>query len=435
MSAAAIGLVSAAVLLVMLLLGLPVAFSMALVGVAGLWFIGGTGPALGLLATVPYATVASFALVVIPMFILMGEMVASAGFARQAYAAARLWFGRLPGGLAMSAIGASAFFAAVSGSSVAATATMGRLSIAEMRRHGYDGGFAAGTVVVAGTLAALIPPSAMAVFYALVTDQSVSRMLFAGVGPGLLSALLFMVTAWVVARRNPTMVPLAEKAPPLPVRLASLKAIGPFGVLIVVVLGGIYSGLVTVNEASALGALCALVLLAVYRQLNWSVLNQALTSSVRISCMIYLIIIGGLLYSRFLAFAGIPFAMVEALKGLDVSPLMVVIVMLGIMTVLGMFMDPVGMIMLTLPFFFPIVKALGVDPIWFGVLVILQAELAVITPPVGVHLFIARQIAPDVPLSAIIRGSLPFMACQFVVMALVLAFPPIALWLPGRLAQ
>lgn len=213
-----------------------------------------------------------------------------------------------------------------------------------------------------------------------------------------------------------------------------MKSIGPFGVLIVVVLGGIYSGLVTVNEASALGALCALALLAAYRQLKWNVLNQALTSSVRISCMIYLIIIGGLLYSRFLAFAGIPFAMVGALKGLDVSPLLVVIVMLGIMTILGMFMDPVGMIMLTLPFFFPIVKALGVDPIWFGVLVILQAELAVITPPVGVHLFIARQIAPDVALSAIIRGSLPFMLCQFVIMAVVLAFPPIALWLPGRLA-
>lgn len=434
MSAAAAGFVSGAVLLALLLLGLPVAFSMALVGAGGLLLIGGTGPAMGLLATIPYATVASFSLVVIPMFILMGELVASAGFARQAYAAARLWFGRLPGGLAMSAIGASAFFAAVSGSSVAATATMGRLSIAEMRRHGYDGGFAAGTVVVAGTLAALIPPSAMAVFYALVTDQSVSRMLFAGVGPGLLSAGLFMVTAWLVARRNPSMVTAVDKPPPWSARLASLKSIGPFGVLIVVVLGGIYSGLVTVNEASALGALCALALLAAYRQLKWNVLNQALTSSVRISCMIYLIIIGGLLYSRFLAFAGIPFAMVGALKGLDVSPLLVVIVMLGIMTILGMFMDPVGMIMLTLPFFFPIVKALGVDPIWFGVLVILQAELAVITPPVGVHLFIARQIAPDVALSAIIRGSLPFMLCQFVIMAVVLAFPPIALWLPGRLA-
>ncbi|MBK6787411.1 MAG: TRAP transporter large permease [Betaproteobacteria bacterium] len=434
MSVSAIGFVSGAALLVLLLLGLPVAFSMALVGVAGLLFIGGAGPALGLLATVPYATVASFSLVVIPMFVLMGELVASAGFARQAYAAARLWFGRLPGGLAISAIGASAFFAAVSGSSVAATATMGRLSIAEMRRHGYEGGFAAGTVVVAGTLAALIPPSAMLVFYALVTDQSVSRMLFAGVGPGVLSAVLFMVTAWMVARRNPTMVAVPEKSPPWAVRIASLKAVGPFGVLIFVVLGGIYSGLVTVTEASALGALCALILLAASRQLNWSVLNQALTSSVRISCMIYLIIIGGLLYSRFLAYAGIPFAMVTALQGFDASPLAVVIAMLGIMTVLGMFMDPVGMIMLTLPFFFPIVKALGVDPIWFGVLVVLQAELAVITPPVGVHLFVARQIAPDIPLSAIIRGSLPFMFCQFLVLALVLAFPQIALWLPGHLA-
>ncbi|ODS98506.1 MAG: hypothetical protein ABS56_04795 [Lautropia sp. SCN 69-89] len=435
MSVEAIGIASGAVLLVLLMLGVPVAFSMALVGAGSLLLTGGTDPALGLLSTVPYATVASFSLVVIPMFVLMGELVASAGFAQQAYLAARLWFGRLPGGLAMSAIGASAFFAAVSGSSVAATATMGRLSIAEMRRHGYEGGFAAGTVVVAGTLAALIPPSAMAVFYALVTDQSVSRMLFAGVGPGLVSAALFMITAWAVARRNPAMTSAVGKTVPWPARIASLRAIGPFGVLIVVVLGGIYSGLVTVIEASALGALCALLLLAVHRQLSWRVLNEALSSSVRLSCMVYLVIIGGLLYSRFLAFAGIPFAMVDALQGLGASPLLVVIVMLLIMTVLGMFMDPVGMVMLTLPFFFPIVKALGVDPIWFGVLVILQAELAVITPPVGVHLFVARQIAPDVSLNAIIRGALPYMFCQFLIMALVIVFPQIALWLPGRLVS
>jgi tripartite ATP-independent transporter DctM subunit len=274
----------------------------------------------------------------------------------------------------------------------------------------------------------------MAVFYALVTDQSVSKMLFAGVGPGLLSAVLFMLTAYVVARRYPNMAPVVEHRVEWKERLASMKAIGPFGILIVVVLGGIYTGLVTVTEASALGALTALVLLAVSRQLSWRVVNQALSSSIKISCMIYLIIIGGLLYSRFLAFAGIPFAMVSGIQGLDVSPLFVVIVMLLIMTVLGMFMDPVGMIMLTLPFFFPIVKALGVDPIWFGVLVVLQAELAVITPPVGVHLFIVRQIVPDVPLSAIIRGSVPFMACQVLVMALVIVLPPIALWLPGRLS-
>ncbi len=429
-----IGFLSGVVLLTLLLLGLPVAFSMALVGFGGLLLLGGTGPAFGLLGTVPYSTVASFSLVVIPMFVLMGELVAGAGFARQAYAAARVWFGRLPGGLAMAAIGASTFFAAVSGSSVAATATMGRISIGEMRRFGYDGGFAAGTVVVAGTLAALIPPSAMAVFYALVTDQSVSRMLFAGVGPGLVSAVLFMLTAYVVARRYPNLAPVVEYRVGWKERVASMKAIGPFGILIVVVLGGIYSGLVTVTEASALGALTALVLLAVSRQLSLSALNQALSSSVKISCMIYLIIIGGLLFSRFLAFAGIPFAMVSAIQGLDISPLSVVIVMLLIMTVLGMFMDPVGMIMLTLPFFFPIVKALGVDPIWFGVLVVLQAELAVITPPVGVHLFVVRQIAPDVPLSAIIRGSLPFIICQVLVMALVIVLPQIALWLPGRMS-
>jgi len=433
MSPALIGILSLAALLTLLFLGLPVAFSMALVGVAGLWILGGSGPALGLMGSVPYSTVASFTLVVIPMFVLMGELAASAGLARQAYATARAWLGRLPGGLSMAAIGASTLFAAVSGSSVAATATMGRLSIEEMRRYGYDGGFAAGTVVVAGTLAALIPPSAMAVFYALVTDQSVSKMLIAGLGPGLVSSVLLMLAAYGVARRHPHRAPVVHHLVEWRERVASLKTIGPFGVLVLVVLGGIYSGLVTVTEASALGALAAFVLLVVSRQLGWPVLNQALTSSVKISCMIYLIIIGGLLFSRFLAFAGIPFAMVRAIQTLDVSPLSVVIVILLILTVLGMFMDPVGMIMLTLPFFFPVVKALGVDPIWFGVLMVLEAELGVITPPVGVHLFVVRQIVPDVPLSAIIRGALPFMLCQFLVIGLVLVFPQIALWLPGRM--
>jgi tripartite ATP-independent transporter DctM subunit len=310
---------------------------------------------------------------------------------------------------------------------------MGRLTIAEMRRYGYDGGFAAGTVVVAGTLAALIPPSAMAVFYALVTDQSVSKMLIAGVGPGIVSALLLMLTAYLVARLYPHISPVFEQRVGLREKLASLRSIGPFGVLIVVVLGGIYSGLVTVTEASALGALVAFLLLSVTRQLRWSSLNQALSSSVKTSCMIYLIIIGGLLFSRFLAFSGVPFAMVRAIQGLDVSPLAVVIVMLLILTVLGMFMDPVGMIMLTLPFFFPVVKALGVNPIWFGVLIVLQAEMGVITPPVGVHLFVVHQTVPDVPLSAIIRGALPFILCQFLVIAFVVVFPLIALWLPGRM--
>ncbi len=433
MSPVPVALLSLVGLLALLLLGVPVAFAMALVGVAGLLVLGGTGPALGLLGTVPYSTVASFSLVVIPMFVLMGELVASGGLAQRAYATARAWLGRLPGGLAMAAIGASTFFAAVSGSSVAATATMGRLSIAEMRRYGYDGGFAAGTVAVAGTLAALIPPSAMAVFYALVTDQSVSRMLMAGVGPGFASSLLFMLTAYLIARWRPAQAPVIPERVEWRERLRSLRTIGPFGVLIVVVLGGIYSGLVTVTEASALGALAAFLLLAVTRQLRWAALQQALSSSVKISCMIYLIIIGGLIFSRFLAFSGVPFAMVRAIQALDVPALAVVIVMLLILTVLGMFMDPVGMIMLTLPFFFPVVKALGVDPIWFGVLVVLQAELGVITPPVGVHLFVVRQVVPDVPLGAVIRGALPFMLCQGLVMALVIVFPQLALWLPDRM--
>ncbi|HJM50092.1 MAG TPA: TRAP transporter large permease [Alphaproteobacteria bacterium] len=420
-------------LMVLLVLGLPVAFSLGLVGAAGLFLQGGLPLVSGFLSTEPYSNVASFTLVVIPMFVLMGELAVAAGMAQQAYAAARAWFGRLPGGLMMAAIGASTIFAAVSGSSVAATTTIGRVSIAEMRRYGYEGGMAAGAVAVAGTLSALIPPSAILVFYALITDQSISRMLMAGIGPGLLSATLFITVAYLMARWFPQLSPVMKERVSWRQRLSTLSLTAPFGLLVLVVLGGIYSGLVTVTEAAALGALAALGLLAASRRLSWPNLRQALDQTARISCMIFLIIIGGVIFSRFLAFSGIPFALVDFIHSLQVAPLVVVIVMLLILTGLGMFIDPVGMIMLTLPFFYPIIKDLGLDPVWFGVLIVLQAELGVITPPIGIHLFVVKQIAPDVPLGAIIRGVVPFMLCQFAVVALVVAFPEIALWLPGQM--
>ena len=433
MSPLLVGSSAVLALMVLLMLGLPVAFSLGLVGAAGLFVLGGLPLVGGFLSTEPYSNVASFTLVVIPMFVLMGELAVAAGMAQQAYSAARAWFGRLPGGLMMAAIGASTIFAAVSGSSVAATTTIGRVSIAEMRRYGYDGGMAAGAVAVAGTLSALIPPSAILVFYALITDQSISRMLMAGIGPGLLSATLFILVAYLMARWFPQLSPVMSERVSWRQRLSTLSLTAPFGALVLVVLGGIYSGLVTVTEAASLGALAALGLLALSRRLSWPSLRQALDSTARISCMIFLIIIGGVIFSRFLAFSGIPFALVDFIHGLEVAPLVVVIVMLLILTLLGMFIDPVGMIMLTLPFFYPIIKDLGLDPVWFGVLIVLQAELGVITPPIGIHLFVVKQIAPDVPLLAIIRGIVPFMLCQFAVVALVVAFPEIALWLPGQM--
>lgn len=428
-----IGSGAVAALMVLLLLGLPVAFSLALVGAAGLYIVGDISQVIGFLSIEPYSNVASFSLVVIPMFVLMGELAVGAGMAQQAYATARAWFGRLPGGLMMAAIGASTIFASVSGSSVAATTTIGRVSIAEMRRYGYDGGLAAGAVAVAGTLSALIPPSAILVFYALIADQSVGKMLMAGLVPGLLSATLFIVVAYLTARRFPHLAPVTPHRANWTERLLSLGRTAPFGVLVIVVLGGIYSGLVTATEAAALGALSALFLLALSRKLSRATLHEALSSTARISCMIFLIIIGGVIFSRFLAVSGVPFAMVEFIQALDVSPVAVVVVMLLILTVLGMFIDPVGMIMLTLPFFFPIIQDLGLDPVWFGVLIVLQAELGVITPPIGIHLFVVKQIAPDVPFFGIIRGVVPFMLCQFVVVALVVAFPEIALWLPNQM--
>ena len=433
MSALLLGIGALAALLLLLALGLEIAFSLALVGAVGLFLLGGIPLVTGLLATVPYSNVASFTLVVLPMFILMGELAVTAGMAQKAYVSARAWLGRLPGGLMMTAIGASTVFAAVSGSSVAATTTIGRVSIEEMRRCGYNGGLAAGTVAVAGTLAALIPPSALAVFYALVANQSISRMLMAGLLPGLLSAALFLIAANLTARRFPNLAPLSRERVGWKERLSSLRMTAPFGTLVLIVLGGIYSGFTTATEAAAFGALGALGLLALSGRLSSSALQQALSATARTTCMIFMIIVGGMLFSRFLAFSGVPLALTDFVRGLDISPLAVVVVMMLILTVLGMFIDPVGMTMLTLPFFLPIVMDLGLDPIWFGVLIVLQAELSVITPPIGIHLFVVRQITPDVSLGSIIAGTLPYLFCQFLVLALTIFFPDIALWLPGKL--
>ena len=433
MSALLLGIGALAALLLLLALGLEIAFSLALVGAVGLFLLGGIPLVTGLLATVPYSNVASFTLVVLPMFILMGELAVTAGMAQKAYVSARAWLGRLPGGLMMTAIGASTVFAAVSGSSVAATTTIGRVSIEEMRRSGYNGGLAAGTVAVAGTLAALIPPSALAVFYALVANQSISRMLMAGLLPGLLSAALFLIAANLTARRFPNLAPLSRERVGWKERLSSLKMTAPFGTLVLIVLGGIYSGFTTATEAAAFGALGALGLLALSGRLSSSALQQALSATARTTCMIFMIIVGGMLFSRFLAFSGVPLALTDFVRGLEISPLAVVVVMMLILTVLGMFIDPVGMTMLTLPFFLPIVMDLGLDPIWFGVLIVLQAELSVITPPIGIHLFVVRQITPDVSLGSIIAGTLPYLFCQFLVLALTIFFPDIALWLPGKL--
>lgn len=426
-----IGLGAIAALLILIVLGLEIAFSLALVGVAGLFLLGGLPLAQGVLSTVPYSSVASFTLVILPMFILMGELAVAAGMAQNAYVAARAWLGRLPGGFMMAAIGASTVFAAASGSSMAATVTIGRVSIAEMRRYGYDGGLAAGTVAVSGTLAALIPPSALLVFYALLSDQSISAMLLAGIGPGLLSAAFFIATAYLLGKLFPALAPRVAQRTDWRERLNSLRLIAPFGGLVLIVLGGIYSGLVTATEASAFGAAAALVLLGLSGRLSQPVLRGALSSSARISCMIFAIIIGGMLFSRFLAFSGVPLALAGLIHGLDVPPITIVLVMILILTVLGLFVDPVSMLMLTLPFFLPIVRELGIDLVWFGVLVALQAELGVITPPIGIHLFMVQKIAPDIPLGSIIRGCLPYMGCQFLIVGLILAFPEIALFLPG----
>lgn len=358
-----IGIISLIVLFIVLMSGLPVAFSLALVGFLGFLVSGGLQPALGLLSTIPYTSIAGFGLVVVPMFILMGEIIAQGEIHTRTYATARQWFGRLPGGLAMAAVATCAAFGAACGSTIAATATIGRMSIGEMIRYGYKERLATGVVAMAGNLACLIPPSIGMVIYGLITGQSIGRLLMAGIVPGVISSLIFMALIYVMVKRNPSLAPTIEYRVSWTEKVKSLRSLGPILMIAFIVMGGIYSGLITVVEASAFGALGAVLIVSVQRKLTRRGLSTALLATGRLTCMILLILVGGAMYSRFLTFSGLPFAAAHFFAGLEIPRMWIMVIIMVMYAFLGCFLDPTGMMMVTLPFIFPIVTSLGFDPI------------------------------------------------------------------------
>lgn len=423
----AIGLWCSAGLLGLIALRLPIAIAMIVTAVLGIYLVQGQFAAWFQLAGASF-NVTTYGLSVIPLFILMGNLAAQAGLSRDLFLLASRGVGKLPGGVAISAILACAGFSTVSGSSLATAATIGRISIHEMRLNGYSASLATGTIAAGGTIGILIPPSVMLVIYGLLTEQSIRQLFAAGVLPGILLTLVFILTIVMWLRVSPNSVQassLAQTAQNVP-KAGVLSLL----VLVIVVLGGLYGGFFTATESAAVGTMGTLLIAWARGGLDRRRLAASLIDTASTSAMIFLIIIGSALYATFLSVTGISGALRGFVDGLGVSPIWVLVAMLAIYIVLGCFMDSMGMLLLTIPVFYPVIVQLGIDPILFGVLVVMVVEVGLITPPLGMNIFIVRSVAPDVPVQTVFVGALPFVIAFFLTIAVVLMVPRLALWLP-----
>ena len=428
-SAAIVGL---AVMFVFMLFGMPIAFAMLLAGVLGNAYLLSVPAATHLLSTNVWEQFSSYGLSVIPLFVLMGQFAYRAGVTERLYDAAYKWVGRLPGGLAGTTIAACAGFSAICGSNSATTATMGTIALPEMRRYRYDPALSTGAIAVGGTLGVVIPPSVVLIVIAVQTEQSLLRLFLAGIVPGLILTLFFMLTILALCLRNPKLGPLGPVTS-LKERFASLSGVIETLILFVLVIGGLYLGWFTPTEAGAAGAFGALVIGLVRRRLSLKGIVQSIIESVRISAMVVLLITGAVLFGRFLTISRLPFELADWAASLQVPPGLILLVVILIYLVGGALMDALGFLVVTIPIFYPLAAALGYDPIWYTLVLTIVTTMGAVTPPVGVNVFIVHGLAPDIPLHTIFRGVGYFMLAYFLCLAVMWVFPGTVLYLPSAL--
>ena len=434
MSPTLVGILGLAGLFLLIFLRVPIGIALSIAGALGYWSLSGLDPTLALLGSVPFEIAYNYDLSIIALFVLMGNFAMVSGMSRDLYDMARSLVGHWPGGLASATVVGCAGFAAVSGSSLASAVTMGRVALPEMKRHDYHPRLATGCVAAGGTLGILIPPSTGFIIYALLTEESIGQLFLAGVLPGLLLTGLFMATIAILTRLNPAIGP---SAPKLAWRERfrsvgrSLSLVG----IVFAVLGGIYFGVFTPVEAAAVGAFLTLVLTIVRRRLTLETLKFCILETVKTFAFVYLIVIGAFLFNPFLAVTQIPANLAAAMPGLDLSPLVILIVIVFGYIVLGTFLEGLAMMVLTLPIVFPLIKDMGYDPIWFGALLVVILEMSLISPPLGLNVFVVKGIAEGVPMGEIFRGIIPFWGAMLICAALLIAFPDIALILPETMIR
>ena len=433
MSPIVVGLIGIVVLIAVFLLGMPIGFAMAFVGFIGFSYLVSLPAGLSIIARDVFYNFSSYSLTVIPMFVFMGSIAFASGMSRRLYDAGYLLLGRLRGGLAMATVAGCAGFAAMCGSTNATAAAMGRVSLPEMKRYNYADSLATGCVAAAGSLGILIPPSTIFIIYGIMTEQSIGKLFVAGVFPGLLLTGLFTLVVALLCRRNPSLAPIGEVTS-WNEKLSGLVGISEMLVLFIFVIGGLFLGWFSPTQAGGAGAAGALLIGLARRQLTWQGFLIAVKDALRISCMVMVIVTGAIIFGHFMAVTRIPLVLADWVVGLPLPTAAIMGVIVLIYLLGGCFMDALALITLTIPIFYPVVLALGFDPIWFGVIIVLVTEMGVITPPVGVNVYVIKGIAKDVPLETIFKGVLPFLGALLVAVGILMAFPQIATFLPDLAA-
>jgi len=429
------GVIGTVLVFLLLFLGMPIAFALMLVGFAGISYLASIEAALPIAARTVYEVSAYYPYTVIPLFIVMGGFAGSSGMTKDLYSTFDKWFRKLPGGLAIATIGACAGFAAVSGSSVATAATMGTVALPEMTRFNYHPRLATGTVAAGGTLGFLIPPSIGFIVYGMLTEQSIGKLLVAGMIPGLILAVAYMAIVVVWVKLNPSVAPVSPEAVSWREKFSALLGVWEPLAIFLLVMGGIYGGLFTPTEAGAIGATVLFLVAIIKRKLNRQNLVGALLEAIRISVMVLFLVAGANVFSYFLALSTIPMKVASWAAALEVSPYLIHTIIVIIYLFLGCFLDAISMMVLTMPVIFPVILALGFNPIWFGVIAVLMMEAGLITPPMGLNIFTVAGVAKDVPIETIFRGVAPFLFSIFAVVILITIFPKLALFLPNMMLR
>jgi tripartite ATP-independent transporter DctM subunit len=432
MSTEAVAVVGFVALFVLMLLRVPVGMAMGLVGVTGFGYLVGGGPALKQVGHTSMRTVTDWNFAVVPLFLLMGSFATTSGMSRELFRGANAFLGHLRGGLGIATIAACGGFAAICGSSVATAATFSRVAYPEMRRYGYPQSFATGVIAAGGTLGIMIPPSTVFAVYGLITDQDVGKLFIAGILPGILAVFMYMITITIIGYARPGFLPAGPRAP-WSERLSALKDIWATLLLFLFVIGGIYGGLFTATEAAGAGAGGAFVIGVLRGRLGWPEILRSLLETTRTTAAVFTVLIGAILFGYFLTVTQTPQQVTAFLTELGVGKYGVLALIMVMYLVLGCLMDALAMIILTVPIIFPVIRELGFDPIWFGVIIVMTVELGLIHPPVGMNIFVIKSVVEDAKISTIFYGVLPFIFTDILRLIILIAFPIIALWLPSKM--
>ena len=419
-------------LLILFFLGMPVGFAMAVVGFCGFWYVVSFNAAITMVGSDLWFTFSKYGLTVIPLFVFMGYLAFSAGIAERLYNAAYKWVGHWPGGLAIATIGADELFAAICGSNTATAATMGAVALPQMKKYNYDTRLSSGTVVTGGTLGTVMPPSVVMIVIGLQTEQSIAKLFLGGILPAILLGILFVLTILVICRLNPKFGPPGPKTT-FKEKIKSLSGVIEAVAIFVLVIGGLFVGLFTPTEAGAVGVFCTFMVIVATRRLTWSGLITSIMETLKISCMVFMLVTGAIIFGRFLAVTRITFLVADFAAGLPVSPFVILAFVLVIYLIGGCVMDALGFLVLTIPIFFPLGIALGFDPIWYSIILTMVTTLGAITPPVGVNIYVVKALAPEISLGTIFKSVSFFLLACIVCIIILIIFPQIVLVIPGML--